>query len=94
MDQAGARRVLAVADPGSDDARWDFPDDEVLDAGEEIVVAATRAGLGELLHLAATPASGDERHAPAPRPERVEATEDVADDLVIDTTGMEAGRKD
>ncbi len=94
MDQSGARRVLAVADPGSDEARWDFPDDEVLDAGEEIVVAATRAGLGELLHLAATPASGADRHAPAPRPERVDATEDVADDLVIDTTEMEPGRKD
>jgi len=50
----GALRVLAVADPGSDEARWDFPADEVMDAGEEVVVAATRAGLGELLHLAAT----------------------------------------
>ncbi len=54
---AGALRVLAVADPGSEDARWSFPADERMDAGEEVVVAATRAGLGELLHLAATPAT-------------------------------------
>ncbi|HEX6868655.1 MAG TPA: NAD-binding protein, partial [Candidatus Limnocylindrales bacterium] len=50
----GVLRVLAVADPGSDEARWTFLADEVMDAGEEVVVAATRAGLGELLHLAAT----------------------------------------
>ena len=54
----GALRILAVADPGSEDARWDFPADEVMDAGEEVVVAATRAGLGDLLHLAATRAPG------------------------------------
>jgi len=93
MDQAGARRVLAVADPGSDDARWDVPDDEVLDAGEEIVVAATRAGLGELLHLASTPAAGG-HHVPAPRPERLDVTDDATDDLVIDTTDLEPSRKD
>jgi len=59
----GALRVLAVADPGSEEARWSFPPDEVLDAGEEVVVAATRAGLGQLLHLAATP-----RDAPVSTP--------------------------
>ena len=53
FDRDGVMRVLAVADPGSDVARWDVPRDEVLDADEEIVVAATRSGLGELLHLAA-----------------------------------------
>jgi Trk K+ transport system NAD-binding subunit len=56
LDRAGALRVLAVADPGEETARWDVPADEVLDPGEEVVVAATRAGLGELLHLAAIPA--------------------------------------
>ncbi len=56
FDQAGTMRVLAVADPGSDVARWDVPPNEVLDADEEIVVASTRGGLGGLLHLAATPA--------------------------------------
>jgi Trk K+ transport system NAD-binding subunit len=64
--KTGALRVLAVADPGSEEARWTFPDDERLDAGEEIVVAATRAGLGELLHLAATavtPAAASARSA-------------------------------
>ncbi len=54
LETPGALRVLAVADPGSEEARWTYPADEVLDAGEEVVVAATRAGLGELLHLAAT----------------------------------------
>jgi Trk K+ transport system NAD-binding subunit len=53
LELAGTMRVLAVADPGSDAARWDVPPDEILDADEEIVVAATRAGLGGLLQLAA-----------------------------------------
>jgi Trk K+ transport system NAD-binding subunit len=56
LHRVGALRILAVADPGSEHARWTFPPDEVMDAGEEVVVAATRAGLGELLHLAASPA--------------------------------------
>jgi Trk K+ transport system NAD-binding subunit len=55
LDAPGALRVLAVADPGSEEARWDVPTDERMDADEEIVVAATRAGLGALLHLASTP---------------------------------------
>ena len=55
LGKVGALRVLAVADPGSEHARWTFPPDEVMDAGEEVVVAATRAGLGDLLHLAANP---------------------------------------
>lgn len=57
----GVLRVLAVADPGSESARWDYPADEVMDAGEEVVVAATRAGLADLLQLASTavePAAG------------------------------------
>lgn len=56
LDAEGALRVLAVADPGSDEARWDIPTDEILDADEEVVVASTRAGLAELLHLASIPA--------------------------------------
>jgi len=52
IGRTGALRLLAVASPGSDQARWDIPADEVLDAGEEVVVAATRAGLGDLLQLA------------------------------------------
>jgi Trk K+ transport system NAD-binding subunit len=51
----GALRLLAVADPGADVARWEIPVDEVLDADEEVVVAATRAGLADLLRLADTP---------------------------------------
>lgn len=56
LDRDGAVRLLAVADPGEEGARWDVPADEILDAGEEVVVAATRAGLAELLHLASIPA--------------------------------------
>jgi Trk K+ transport system NAD-binding subunit len=98
MNAVGARRVLAVADPGSDEARWDFPADEILDAGEEIVVAATRAGLGELLQLASTAAGAaadsTHREAPAPRPEAVDAVADATDDLVIDTTDLAPSRTD
>ncbi len=68
FDQAGVMRVLAVADPGSDVARWDVPADEILDADEEIVVAATRAGLADLLHLAGTAASMDVGARPMARP--------------------------
>jgi Trk K+ transport system NAD-binding subunit len=65
LDQTGALRVLAVADPGSAEARWDIPDDEVLDPDEEVVVAATRAGLAELLSLAATPREPEDGRAEA-----------------------------
>lgn len=54
IDSPGAVRLLAVADPGADVARWDVPTDEILDAEEEVVVAATRAGLAALLRLADT----------------------------------------
>lgn len=54
LDRTGVVRVLAVADPGSELARWDVPDDEILDADEEVVVVSTRAGLNGLLHLAST----------------------------------------
>jgi len=65
LNRSGAVRLLAVADPGSDVARWDIPADEVLAADEEIVVAATRDGLGELHRLAASQAAGSE---PASKP--------------------------
>ena len=66
LDRAGAVRVLAVADPGSEVARWDVPTDEILDAGEEVVVVATRAGLGGLLQLAALPAGSPRSIADLP----------------------------
>ncbi|MGK2850711.1 MAG: NAD-binding protein [Candidatus Limnocylindrales bacterium] len=68
LDRTGARRVLAVADPGSDVARWDVPPDEVLDEGEEVVVVASRAGLAELLHLASSPAGSTRTIADLPPP--------------------------
>ena len=58
LDRVGAIRLLAVADPGTEAARWAIPPDEVLDPDEEIVVAATRQGLADLLRLAATEAPG------------------------------------
>ncbi len=77
----GELRVLAVADPGTEDARWDFPADEVLDADEEVVVAATRAGLGQVLRWAATPA-----HAgAAPKPDEAFTDAGVVD-TVVDRT--------
>jgi hypothetical protein len=66
LDRAEALRVLAVADPGSEVARWDVPPDEILDAGEEIVVVATRAGLGDVLHLASLPAGAPRTIADMP----------------------------
>jgi Trk K+ transport system NAD-binding subunit len=54
LHHAGTLRLLAVADPGTDTARWDITADETLDAGEDVIVAATRAGLADLLRLAAT----------------------------------------
>jgi Trk K+ transport system NAD-binding subunit len=66
LDRAGVLRVLAVADPGSEDARWDVPADEILDPGEEIVVASTRAGLAALLHEAAVAAAPDRTIADLP----------------------------
>jgi len=76
LDAPGALKLLAVADPGSEEARWDYPPDEVLDAGEEVVVAATRAGLGELLHhasmvvgsISTADASADPKEADTGRP--------------------------
>ena len=51
LQRQGDRRIVAVADPGTDEARWDFGDDEILDPDEEVVAVATRAGLAELLEL-------------------------------------------
>ena len=51
----GALRILAVAAPGADGARWEVAANERLEAEEEVVVAATRAGLADLLRLADTP---------------------------------------
>ncbi len=79
LDAEGRLRVLAVADPGSEEARWDIPADEILDAGEEVVVAATRAGLGELLHLASTPAHPGGAAPELPGPEYTDAG------LIVDT---------
>ena len=65
LDHVGALRLLAVADAGSDIAGWAVPADEVLDAGEEVVVAATRAGLADLLHLASMAGHGTGGSFPA-----------------------------
>ncbi len=86
----GTLRVLAVADPGSEEARWDIPVDEILDAGEEVVVAATRAGLGELLHLASTPAHPAEPPAvPAPAYSDAGLIVDTVDQPELDPVGAD-----
>jgi Trk K+ transport system NAD-binding subunit len=53
LHDPGRLRVLAVADPGSEVARW-YPDPqaEVLDPDEEVIVVATRDGLAGLLEAA------------------------------------------
>jgi Trk K+ transport system NAD-binding subunit len=58
LDTPGSLKLLAVADPGSDEARWDIPADETLDADEEVVVVATRSGLSKLLLDASMVADG------------------------------------
>jgi Trk K+ transport system NAD-binding subunit len=54
MVAPGQRRLLAIVDPDGR-VRWDPPADEVLDAGESVLVAATRAGLSEFIDLAREP---------------------------------------
>ena len=52
IDLAGERRILAVADPGADVARW-WPDPtETLDPDEQIVLVTTRLGFADVLGLA------------------------------------------
>lgn len=64
LDTPGSLKLLAVADPGSEVARWDVPADETLDADEEVVVVATRSGLSALLQDASMVADGvaDQAH--------------------------------
>ena len=91
LDAEGRLRVLAVADPGSEEARWDIPGDEILDAGEEVVVAATRAGLGELLHLASTPVHPNARAPEVSDPAHTDAglIVDTVDQTELDPVGAD-----
>jgi Trk K+ transport system NAD-binding subunit len=54
MEAPGRRRLLAIVDPDGR-VRWDPPRDEILDAGESVLVAATRSGLAEFIDLARPP---------------------------------------
>ncbi len=54
MVASGRRRLLAIVDPDGR-VRWDPPSDEILDPGESVLVAATRAGLAEFIELARGP---------------------------------------
>lgn len=63
LEAPGSLKLLAVADPGSDEARWDIPADEILDADEEVVVVATRSGLSRLLLDASMVSDGGSRAA-------------------------------
>jgi Trk K+ transport system NAD-binding subunit len=52
IDLAGERRILAVGDPGVDEARW-WPDPaETLDPDEQVVIVTTRLGFADVLQLA------------------------------------------
>jgi Trk K+ transport system NAD-binding subunit len=52
IDLPGERRILAVAEPGVDVARW-WPDPtETLDPDEQIVLVTTRQGFADVLQLA------------------------------------------
>lgn len=66
--QSGELRIVAVADPGSDVARWDYPADEILDPDEEVIAAATRAGLAHLLDLSRVPTPRADDDAGTARP--------------------------
>jgi hypothetical protein len=56
IDHSGELRVLAIADPEGDVARWSpDPASEIIDAGEDLIVAATRAGLASVLKVARVP---------------------------------------
>jgi Trk K+ transport system NAD-binding subunit len=54
LNVAGARRLLAIVD-GDGGVHWDPPPDDVLYHGEDVLVAATRAGLADLIDLARAP---------------------------------------
>ncbi len=49
LDEAGDRRILAIDGPGDDDAFWLPAPGASAVAGDELIVAATRAGLARLL---------------------------------------------
>jgi Trk K+ transport system NAD-binding subunit len=54
LEAPGRRRLLAIVDPDGR-VRRDPPADEILDAGESVLVAATRAGLAQFIDLARPP---------------------------------------
>ena len=56
IDLAGERRILAVGDPGTDEARWWPSPDETLDPGEQVVIVTTRLGFADVLQAARAPA--------------------------------------
>jgi Trk K+ transport system NAD-binding subunit len=52
LDQPGVRRILAIDGPGENDARWLPIASDSAANGDELIVAATRAGLARLLERA------------------------------------------
>ena len=64
IDEVGARRILAIAAPGSP-ARWRPAPEGTIAAGEELVVATTRSGLARLLEQSRTAAPVPRRTAEA-----------------------------
>jgi len=56
LDEIGARRVLGILGADGGPAEWHPAPDRPLRAGEEVMIAATRAGLASLLQLSSTAA--------------------------------------
>jgi Trk K+ transport system NAD-binding subunit len=54
LDRPGERSILAIDGPGDDDAEWTPGPDDAAQAGDELIVAATRAGLARLLERSRT----------------------------------------
>lgn len=54
LDEVGARHVIAIEHPGDPMPSWLPGPDRLLQPGDQVIVAATRAGLASLLELART----------------------------------------
>ena len=52
LNAPGERRILAIDGPGEGDARWLPESSDTPTAGDELIVAATRAGLARILERA------------------------------------------
>ncbi|MBA2720484.1 MAG: potassium channel protein [Chloroflexi bacterium] len=68
LDEPGVRRILAIDGPGDGDARWLPVAGDAAASGDELIVAATRAGLARLLERGKPRADASTSPEPATRP--------------------------